>query len=357
MRGGSGGGRSSGGRSGSSGGGRSSGSRSGSGRSSAGSSLGRSGGSSLGRSSGSSSSSRGSGNTIVNVNVGRSRGHSHGGWGHGNRNRGRRYYGRGYGRAGGGGTLAVIILVIIFIWLLWPSDAGVTRSTENRTPLERGVAVDSGPLFHDHIDAIRNNTQLETGLKNFFKETGVRPHLYILGEIDGNDALPNTSQLGAFANDKYEELFNDEGHLLLVFFYSERLDSYTMYTLPGNAARSVIDQEAQDILMDYIERYYSYTHLTNAELFSRAFDEAGKRIMTVTKSPWIPVLTVFGVGTAVIIILLILISFWKKKVAQKNLEAEQTAAILGQDLSTFGDSANNDEASKLAQQYENPDKN
>jgi hypothetical protein len=124
-------------------------------------------------------------------------------------------------------------------------------------------------MFTDHLGWIGNQTRLLSGLRTFHNMTGVRPHVYITGEINGSRNLPTMIQLTAFAEEKYLELFNDEAHLLFVFFENHQHE-YAMYALPGNMARTVMDDEARDILMDYIQRHY-YSNMTEEEMFSRAF--------------------------------------------------------------------------------------
>jgi hypothetical protein len=220
------------------------------------------------------------------------------------------------------------------------SSSQVTRSTIRREALPRGLVLDSTPLFTDHLGWIGNQTQLSAGMRNFQNRTGIRPHLYITGDIDGDWNLPTIEELSSFANRRYSELFNDEAHVLLVFF-ENHYGEYAMYVLLGNMARSLMNSEARDILMDFVQLHY-YSDLAEEELFSRAFDQTAQRIMTVTRSPWIPVFLTLG-G---IIIIAILYIWWKKAKEQENLEAEQTASILSQPLDMLGD-----DASRLAKQY------
>jgi len=292
-----------------------------------------------------------------------------GGWGWGRRQT--VVINNGGGPMNGGGRggcgcftmiLAVLVAVLIFVViasfanLALPGTGGnfismdVTRSTVERTALPRGYANDIGPLYTDNMNPpwIGNPGQLERGMRNFFSETGVRPHLYLTGEINGSTAVPSFAQLSQFAGEVYERLFNDEAHVLLLFF-KNNLGQYAMYVMPGNQARLVIDEEARNILMDYVQRYY-YSDLSTEEMFSRVFDGAGTRIMTVTRSPWINVMIVF----AVLLILFLLYTWWKRKQEQKNLEAEQTERILNQSLNTFG---TEDAASQLAKEYEDENNN
>jgi len=283
----------------------------------------------------------------------------------GNWNRGRPHIGfGGFGWGGGwrrrrggffmGPSFSGILIMLFLVAVVGVCSqqqggrgaAQITASTVRRTALPQGSAIDAGPMFTDHLGWIGNQTRLATGMRNFFQRTGVRPHLYLVGEIYGT-ITPSDSQLQSFAHARYSELFNDEAHILLLFFENIH-GQYGMWLAVGNQARTVIDQEAENILMDYVQRHY-YTNLSTEDMFSRAFDDASRRIMTVTRSPWIPVLIVAGV----IVVLFVLFTWWKRAKEQKNKEAEQTERILGQSLETFESSSNSDDAtSRLAEKYD-----
>jgi len=222
----------------------------------------------------------------------------------------------------------------------------VTPSTVSRTPLPQGSAREAGPLFTDYLGWIRNPNALLPGMRSFFNETGVRPHLYITDNINGN-INPNLQQLRAFAEQRYRDLFDDQAHVLLVFFENERFaDLYAMYVIVGAQAQSVMDYEAQNILMDMVQRYY-YTNLSEDDMFSRAFEGAGQRIMEITRSPWIPVLMIVGI----IIVLIVLFLWWRKRQEQKRIEAEQLERILNQPLETFNTTPSGETANRLAERY------
>ncbi len=53
-------------------------------------------------------------------------------------------------------------------------------------------------------------------------------------------------------------------------------------------------------------------------MFSKSFDEAGERIMSVTRSPWIAVWIVLGVLAIVVVAFL----WWRSRKKQRNLEDE-----------------------------------
>lgn len=257
--------------------------------------------------------------------------------------------GPGMGCSGCALPIMVIAFVILAIALISVFSApgggsGVTPSTIEREPLPPGSVVETG-YYTDELGWIRNGTQLTAGMKNFYQQTGVQPYLYLTDNINGSPT-PSSDEVEEFAFALYDELFVDEAHLLLIFL--EYQEQYSTWYVTGTQANSVIDTEAADILLDYIDRYYHYDNLSDEEFFSKSFNDAGERIMTVTTSPWIPVLIVAGI----IVILLIGFFWWKKRKEQKNREAEQTKEILNTPLDTFGDS----KVDELADKY-NDDEN
>lgn len=264
----------------------------------------------------------------------------------------RRVGGGGYYGGGGGGGLAgcliplVVILIVTLVFsiiVFSASDGNITRSTIQREPLPRGSVVETG-YYTDELGWIDNPTQLTAGMSNFYQKTGVQPYLYITDTIAGSHN-PTRDQVEEFAFDLYDQLFVDEAHFLLIFF--EYQGNYSTWYVAGNQAKTVMDSEASDILLDYIDRYYYSSNMTDEQFFSTAFDKAGTRIMEVTRSPWIPVLIIIGIG----VILIIGFAWWKKAKEQKNREAEQTERMLNTPLDTFGD----DKIKNLESKYKDED--
>lgn len=224
------------------------------------------------------------------------------------------------------------------------SSGDVTKSTVEREALPRGSVVETG-YYTDELDWIGNPTQLTAGMKNFYQKTGVQPYLYITDTINGSHS-PTNADAEAFAQAKYNELFKDEAHVLLIFFEYIESEYHTWYQT-GNQAKTVLDTEAMNILLDYVDRYY-YESLTDEAFFSKSFDDAAVRIMEVTRSPWTTALTVIGI----LIIIVILFIWWTNMKKQKNAEAEQMERILKTPLETFGDKAFDD----LTKKYDDPEK-
>lgn len=218
----------------------------------------------------------------------------------------------------------------------------ITASTIRREALPQG-SVNETNYYTDELGWINNPTQLTGGLKNFYQQTGVQPHLYITDTVNGSRS-PSNTDLDVFANNLYDQLFTDEAHLLLVFF--EYDGSYMTRYVAGTQAKTVIDSEAADILLDYIDRYYYDDSLTDEVYFSMAFNDAAERIMKVERSPWIAVFVIIGIAA----LLLILFVWWRNMKKQKNLEAQQREEMLNTPLEKYGDL----EMEKLEKRYEEP---
>jgi len=216
----------------------------------------------------------------------------------------------------------------------------ITKSTVKREALPKGSVNETG-YYTDDLGWIGNQTELLAGMKNFYQKTGVQPYLVLTDTVNGSHS-PSDSELDEYARSLYDKLFTDEAHLLLVFF--EYDNNYKDRYVCGTQAKTVIDTEAGDILLDYIDRYYYESNLSEETFFSKAFNDAGNRIMEVTRSPWIIVFVILGV----VALMVIAFAWWRRAINQKNLEAKQTEEMLKTPLEKFG----NTEAEELTEKYE-----
>lgn len=270
--------------------------------------------------------------------------------------------GGGGGQAGGGpggtggqggrrgcGTLLIILLIVLVIGIVIAAissgGSSITASTEKRTALPKG-SVHETAYYTDNVGEVKSPNTLEAGMKYFYQKTGVQPYLYLVDNVNGA-APPTQDEMKTYANGLYNKLFTDEAHLLLVFVdYGN--NQYVDYYVTGTQAATVIDNEAGSILLDYIDRNYYDRNLSFDQFISNSFSDAADRIMTVTTSPWIPVLEITGV------VLVIGIGFlwWLRSKRQKELEAKRTEELLNTPLEKFGDK----EVEDLAKKYEEQEK-
>lgn len=258
----------------------------------------------------------------------------------------------------GCGTVILILVMIIIIFAVvsafssntgssYSSSSGLTKSTVAREALPPG-SVNETDYYKDELGWIENKTELLNGLKYFYQKTGVQPYVYITNTINGSH-YPSAADIEKYANDLYDKLFTDEAHLLLVFFEYTPSD-YRDYYVTGTQAKTVIDTEAGDILLDYLDKYYYVSSMSESEFFGKSFSDSADRIMTVTKSPWINVFLMFGLALLVIVLFV----WWRYIKRQKEIEAKRTKEILDTPIERFG----NTEAQDLAKKYDdNEDEN
>ena len=245
-------------------------------------------------------------------------------------------------------VIAILVLVIVFFAAVRSVGIGpfggtkITASTVEREPLPAGSVQETG-YYTDNLFWFSNDTALLNGMKDYYKQTGVQPYLYITDQVDGSRD-PSSAQMEQFANELYDELFADEAHLLLVFQDAD--GHYTDWVITGAQAKQVVDTEAVNILLDYVDRYYYDTSLDESQLFGKAFSMAADRTMSKTTSP-----LVYVAGAGVIIVVVIAgVYVFQKKQEQKKREDEQMERILNMDLQA-GETGPSPEVQDLEAKY------
>lgn len=203
-------------------------------------------------------------------------------------------YGSGYGGystiPSGFIGLAIVCVAMAIIFLVF---VGITASGNNikingarSSTIERTAIQPEGPFDKNCIDDragwITDRNTLLRGMEQFYKATGVQPAICITEDIDGD--------VEDFASARYDELVGHEKGVLLLF-HEWAPSEWSSYYMAGKAAQTVMDTEACDIMLDFVEAYYT-SDMSEDEYFGAVFRETGERIMTVTptiasKIPWI----------------------------------------------------------------------
>lgn len=253
------------------------------------------------------------------------------------------YYGQR--RSSGIGCITALIILFVFfaVFALMAntSSGGIPQSTVNRTKLDAKYVTKTG-YFEDHTGWITSTSRLERGLRAFYEKTGVQPYLYVTQDING-DTNPSNTEMDAFCEQLYDELFEDEGHILVVSY-----DYIGYWYFVGHSAETVFDTEAQDIFETYIDHYADdlvYNQIELDEFYANVFSDTADRIMQVT-----PNYTMYlGIAIVVLVILFLLFRWWQKVKEQKNKEAQHAEAILNADIN---DLANDPTLSDLEDKYE-----
>lgn len=231
--------------------------------------------------------------------------------------------------------LCLVIMIVLAIVLSLPAkDQNITASTVTREPLPAS-AVSETEYYTDEIGITGSKTDLENGMRYFFKKTGVQPYLYLTDSVDGTTS-PSDSQLESFANTLYDDLFVDEGHLLMLL--QDSGTRYRIWIVTGTQAKQVADNEALNILVDYIDRYYYDNSKDAAQSLGMAFEKTADRMMTKTIRP----LTVFIVSFAGVFVIAIVAFVIVKIINEKKRRDEQTERMLNMDLSQSAEPENPD---------------
>ena len=197
----------------------------------------------------------------------------------------------------------------------------VTETKVTETPIVHDVEI----RYEDTAGWISNPGQMEAGMKLFYQKTGVQPFIYITEEVDGSRD-PSSAQMEEFSNILYDELFDDEAHLLVVLQDAD--GHYFTWFITGAQAKQVIDNEAVSILSDYIDRYYYDASLSSEEFISKSFESAADRIMSKTANP----LVIIAVVSGIVIVIAIFAVVTVKKINERKRQDEQMERILNSDL-------------------------
>jgi Zn finger protein HypA/HybF involved in hydrogenase expression len=253
----------------------------------------------------------------------------------------------------------MLIVMGIFYGVFESGDTStffkIERSTIQREALPESKCIKIDTWYQDDwgdwIDDPAEPAALKSGLQYFYEKTGVQPYLWIMGE-EGKDYMSEGS-VEELADKKYKELFgNDEGHLLVVFReYPNASSNYIVTATPGyDAETQVMDEQAREILLDYIDYYYTNEDLNEGQFFQRAFTKAADRIMIKQLSNK-QLVTIVAVVAVVVIGIIIVASIIRKKkgavakqkAAQAKAEADRKKAEAAQKKTEFDQQKYNDQ--------------
>lgn len=259
---------------------------------------------------------------------------------------GRTHYSNGSGGGGGGGGCSsfIALLIIAIIGLgAYTSVKGelpgplnyflIERSTVVREKLPENKCQKYDEWYQDDwgdwIDETGEEAALISGMNFFYDQTGVQPYLWITGEEGGQ--YKSEQSVEDLAEEKYKEMFgNDEGHVLIIFRkYPNNSSEYICVVTPGyDAETQIMDVEAREILLDFMDYYYTDDNLNEGQFFAKAFEKAGERIM-MKQLTWKQMGIIAAVAVIFVIGIVIVANIAKKrKIAvakQKTLQAQEAA--------------------------------
>lgn len=236
--------------------------------------------------------------------------------------------------------IGVIFLIIGFIFTV----SSCSSVQEPREPIPAGNVNQTAYYTDEDGDWIHNPARLEKGLEHFYEKTGIQPYVYILP----NGSTTSQQACTDLAEELYPQLFNDAGHLLLVFC-DDGSGGYNAGWYAGGAALTFMDAEAVNTLANNLASAYTYAD-TDEEVFSDAFaetaddlmgggsDEAATRIVGI----------VFLFVGAICLIIVIVMNVQASKKAKEEAQVKRVEQILNTPLEAFGDQDINDLEKKYA---------
>lgn len=255
----------------------------------------------------------------------------------------RRYGGGYYSRrpVGCASILAAVIVIVVLLAFFGfqreydhaPNNQ-ITASTIERTKLPASDCKLIDSWFEDNMRPhwISNDNELIRGLREFYNKTGVQPYLVLMPDIDG-DVYPTQSEIDNKLMEIYDEVMPDGGHVVVGFIEGVP-NEYALGVYAGAKAEIVMDAEARDILMDYLDYYYT-SDLEDEEYFVTAFRDTADRIMKLDEIKSVStdktirtVVIVVAVVALVIIISVAVVRSRKHKAEQAKADAE----ILNSDI-------------------------
>lgn len=231
--------------------------------------------------------------------------------------------------------IPLAILIVVFILVIPTVFSGTTKPsqkvTQSTIERERITASVWTLGIYDELGWLKQQ-QTAKGLKTFWDKTGVVPFIMIV-QTGGELYNRYGGDLEIMAQTEYDIRINNENGLLFIIAATDGDYGFDAYMQPGYNALSVMDNEAQNILKSCFLNWWNKDPNTTSEseVFSGAFEDAGKLIMKVKKPAWVIAAVVLGIAVIVIVLFI----FWKRKRTLDAQRDERTKEILQMPLESI----------------------
>ncbi len=198
----------------------------------------------------------------------------------------------------------VAVVVFLFLILLFGESAQEpqTRDQTNRTPMDASQITSMDIWYQDDwgdwIDGCSDSDRKDMirDFQYFYTKTGIQPFVWILGE--NGACIQDENALEEAARDRYDALFHDQGHLLIAFReYPNASGNYICGCFVGASAKSVMDAQAREVLLDAIDACYDRDDYSDAQVFGKALRKTADVLMkagTEESNPYITLLWLAG---------------------------------------------------------------
>ena len=130
------------------------------------------------------------------------------------------------------------------------NTSGVVFNLNNENSSNTGAArqklaaadcIESSEWIDDQANWLENQNAVISKMRSFYEMTGVQPYLIIADQVNGKKDYTE-ADVERYLRNRYDELFADDGHLIL-FFCEAYENEYDPYLLIGSKAATVIDTD------------------------------------------------------------------------------------------------------------------
>lgn len=153
-------------------------------------------------------------------------------------------------------------------------------TSSSRQKLAAADCVESAQWIDDQAGWLENQDTVIQKMRSFYEATGVQPYLIIADQVNGTKDY-SVSDVERYMRSRFDELFQDDGHLMLLFC-EPYTNEYDPYLLVGSKAATVIDEDAENIIYEAIDYWYTDSSLNDDAYFARIFLASGDAIMNGT---------------------------------------------------------------------------
>lgn len=155
-----------------------------------------------------------------------------------------------------------------------------STSARTREKLAATECVESSRWVDDQAEWLDNENTVIAGMRSFYEMSGVQPYLVIADNINGSKNYTE-ADVERYMRSLYDELFEDDGHLILLFCEPYE-NEYEPYLLVGEKAAQVVDTEGENLIYEAIDRWYTDGSLSDDEYFARIFIASANALMRGT---------------------------------------------------------------------------
>lgn len=173
-----------------------------------------------------------------------------------------------------------VLMLILAAFLLFSSfnlrrgmDTAIVRE---KLPAEACILSDQ--WIDDRVDWIADTATVKQGMEYFYDKTGVQPYLLICDSLDGMRGEITDGEAESALKELYHSLYEDEGHMIFAFMEYESSE-YITWIYAGRSAASVVDEDARELILNYADRYYTDSSLTDEEFFAKIFETSADAMM------------------------------------------------------------------------------